>query len=352
MSLGFIDGAEHRIPTPPLMVGAGGTTHVFANSAPTARYGGGTYYYAVPSGGKLRWLVPTASLDPEVWCGFAFYQDVTLAGTSQPMWIIQGDGVATTHLSLHVNSDGSVSLYRGTSAGTLLGSSAASVLNLATWAYVEMRALIDDTVGAYEIRVDGVNVLSGSGADTRNGGTSPNVTVIGGARTTDSAPNVLYDDIYCVTGDGTGSSGFQSEIVVEGIIPSGNGNYSQLVGQDGDSTNNYLNVDEVPFSSTDYNGSTTTGNKDTYAYSNLTATSGTILGSVLHFAAFKNAAGFIKGRRVIRISATDYNGSDTPVLSGTMRYFSEVLPTSPATAAAWTISEVNGLEAGFEVRPA
>ncbi len=350
MSLALIDGAEHQIPTPPLMhlsssVGA----YVAAG-----RYGGTVY--RVLEGAVYRWVVPSAIDDPEVWFGFAWRCDRTdnVVGGDQPIMQVFGDGVGTVHLSLYGNSDGSLSLYRGTSSGTLLETSAASVIADATWAYLELHAIIDNSTGEYEVRVDGADVASATGVDTRNGGTSPDVTVVGVTwiyKTDITVTTTVYvDDVYVVTGDGSGASGFQSEISIEGIVPNGAGNHTQLtpVG----SATNWQNVDEVPFSSTDYNESPTAGQKDTYTVGNLTATTGSIIGSVIHFAAMKNLAGYIKGRRVIRISSTDYNGADTPSLSATMRYFSEVLPVSVATASAWTISEVNGLEAGFEVRSA
>lgn len=346
MSLAFIDGAEHQLPTPPLFDDMSTYSPVYTNNG---RYSGWTYRTA---GVPIIWEVPSGVADPEVWVGSAQYHQASLTGSNQSIITLYGDGATATHMTVYVGSSGQLSVYRGTSAGTLLGTSANGVISAATWAYVELYGLIDDTVGAFELRVDGASVLSGSGIDTRNGGTSPNVTAVSVNRSNASANFSYLDDIYCVTGDGVGASGFQGEITIEGIKPNGNGNYSQLVGQDGDSTNNYLNVDELPFSSTDYNGSSTAGDKDTYAYGDLTATTGNILGTVLHFAAFKTLAGFIKGRRLIRLSATDYAGSDTPSLSATTRYFSEVFENSPDTSTAWTISEVNGIEAGFEVRSA
>lgn len=344
MSLAILDGAEHQLSfLPPLLDTATQAVQYIANG----RYGGMTY---ISAGQTFGWVIPSAQTDAEVWIGLAAIHNATL-NNSVDRFILTlfGDGSTTTHLSLYVDSTGKLYLYRGTSAGTLLGSSAAGVVTAGVWYYLELHAVIDNTVGEYEVRVDGVNVLSGSGADTQNGGTAP-VTIF---RVNRASTDVsYYDDVYCVTGDGVGVSGFQNEISIEGIRPNGNGNYSQLVGQDGDSTNNYQNVDELPFSSVDYNGSSTPGNKDTYTYGNLTATSGTILGSVLHYAAYKNAAGFIKGRGLFRIGGTDYARADTPILSGTVRKFSDVMEDSPATSSAWTISEVNGLEAGFEVRSA
>ncbi len=353
MSLAFIDGAEHRLitPTPPLFDPSSGTPGsggiLYSNSSPvTARYGTG-YFYSIADGNVIRWKVPTP--DPEIWSGFAFYQSLGFGGTAGPMWACFGNGATIQHVGFYLNANGSISAYRGTSAGTLLGTSTTGVLSIGVWAYVEVHALIDDSAGEIDIKVDGVSVLSLTAQDTKNGGSSANLDVVGGSRIANGT-FCLYDDIYTVTGDGSGVSGFQDEISIQGISPNAAGNYTQLtpVG----SATNYQNVDEVPFSATDYNGSPTPGQKDTYGYANLTATTGDILGSVLYTGYRKNNAGFIKGRRVIRISTTDYNGADYPSFSGTMQVKAEVLEVSPATSTAWTISEVNAMEAGFEVRSA
>ena len=346
MSLALLDGAEHRIsPRPPFF----DNTSAEALYASPGRYSAGSYFYDTVSGTTTRWKIPTASLSPEVWIGLAFKEaGLVFSDLSQPIIACFGDGTATQHVSAYLNADGSIALWRGTTTGTLLGTTATGLIVGTIWNYLELRALINDSTGAYELRINGVNVLSASGVDTRNGGTSPNVTVFGGGRSGGNGRQ--YDDLYCTTGDGVGTSGFQNEISIERVSPSGNGNYSQLVGQDGNSVDNYLNVDELPFSATDYNGSATVGQKDTYAMSNLIAVSGSILGTVLHMGVMKNNAGFIRGRRVIRIAATDYNGADLPSLSASMVPYSELIEKSPATAVSWTISEVNGMEAGFEVR--
>lgn len=346
MTVAILDGAEHQIPFPPLL-DISSSTPVYASNG---RYGGtSTTTYTIAGDQYQTWRVPAAVDDPEVWVGVAVLHNTPISSASnRPVLILWGDGVTTQHLTIYALTDGSLKLYRGDSSGTLLGTTATGIITVATWYYLELHAIIDDTTGEYEIRVDGVNVLSATGVDTRNGGTNPEVTCVTVGRA--STDRSYYDDLYIITGDGTGVSGFQNEITIEQIKPNGAGNYTQLTPTG--SATNWQNVDDIPFSTTDYNSSPTAGTKDTYAYSNLTATTGTILGSVIHFAANKNLAGFKKGRRLIRISSTDYAGADTPSLSATVRYFSEVLPESVATAAAWTISEVNGLEAGFEVRSA
>lgn len=351
MSLAVLDGAEHKHPAPPLLDPSSvAPTYGTGSGVQIGRYGTGVVYTRLNGTDTLRWTIPVAKRDPECWFGFAVY--MTILGGNAPIAVLFGDGAAVPHLSLYLATDGSLSLYRGTSAGTLLETSATGLMAINTWYYIEVYGLIDNATGAYEIRINGTNVLDGSGVDSRNGGTDANVSCVGVTRidnATFSGAITLYDDIYAVTGDGVDATGFQDEISIEKISPTGAGNYTQLTPSAG---SNWQNVDEIPFSASDYNGSPTPGQKDTYAMSNLAAASGDILGAVLHTATFKNNAGFIKGRRLLRISSTDYAGADYPSFSATMQPHSEVLEESPATTAAWTISEINAIETGFEVRSA
>jgi len=61
---------------------------------------------------------------------------------------------------LQTNSDGSISAYR---LAVSLGSSAAGVLSVGTWYYLEVKALLSTTVGTIEVRVNGVSVITLTG---------------------------------------------------------------------------------------------------------------------------------------------------------------------------------------------
>ena len=83
----------------------------------------------------------------------------------------------------------------------------------------------------------------------------------------------IFDDVYLMAGTG---DEFLGDCTVATLLPTGNGFVNQFVGSDGNSTDNYLLVDEQPPSSTDYVGSATTGQQDLYTLTNLTG-SGTVL---------------------------------------------------------------------------
>ena len=66
-------------------------------------------------------------------------------------------------------SNGIIRLNR---AGTTLpGESPPYTLAAGQWYYMEVKVTIDDSAGAYEVRINGTTVASASGIDTRNSGT-------------------------------------------------------------------------------------------------------------------------------------------------------------------------------------
>jgi hypothetical protein len=141
---------------------------------------------------------------------------------------------------------------------------------------------------------------------------------------------------------------FLGDVRVQALLPTGNGNSSQLVGSDGNSTDNYLLVDEVPPNEdTDYVESATVNDKDTYVFGNLTPTTGTVFGVQIVAEARKTDAGVRSFKSVARLSATEADGPDT-TLSTTYAFYMDKRDTKPG-GGSWTITNVNDAEFGVKV---
>lgn len=236
--------------------------------------------------------------------------------------------------------------------GTILATSSPILIpnSGATWRYFEFKVTIDDTAGEVVVRRDGVPVINLTGVDTRNGGTAANIHSMRYGQNSDNNYGSL-DDIYLIRNDGTGLTDFMGEIEVEALLPNGNGNYSQLVGSDGNSTDNYLLVDDGPgVSDADYAGSATDGAIDTYTMGNLIRTSTTVHAVQLGFRTRKSDTTAKSVRRIIRSGGIDHTGADIP-LASSFAWNREVLEQNPITSANWTQSDIDGLETGVEVRP-
>ena len=255
-----------------------------------------------------------------------------------------------THITISRTSTGQLVARRGTESGTVLWTTSANTIVPGVWAYIELKVTLSDTVGVCDLQVNGSSLATFSG-DTKNAGTS---TVLESLVLTPNLPvQQTFDDLYVCNGAGSVNNNFLGDVVIETLYPNGNGNSSQLLGSDGNSTDNYLLVDEPGTPSTsDFVGSPTVGQKDTYAFTNLVKV-GSVFGVVAHAFAHKTDAGSVNGRILARPTSTDFAGPNFSPAVGTAASANGTKTTwelNPQTTAAWTTAEVNASEFGIEVR--
>jgi hypothetical protein len=290
----------------------------------------------------LRGLVKSVPAHATYIMGFAIDLNGNTLGT--PASIIEFREVSSSsqHMVLRLNTDGSLAVRRG---GTQLGASAGGVVGPTGYYFVEVKCTVNDSTGAYEVRVNGANVLSGSGADTRDGGTG----VITSIALISAVNGVRIDDVYICDGAGSSNNDFLGDVRVDAFLPNGNGNSSQLAGSDGNSTDNYLLVDETaPNDDTDYVSSATASEKDTYAFANMLHTPTTIHGIQICMNARKDEGQLRSICSVIRSGGSDTDGASL-ALGTTYRYQIQIQETDPDTAAAWTQSGFDAAEFGCKV---
>lgn len=260
------------------------------------------------------------------------------------------DSQSTLHLYVGLNTSRQLYVYRGN--GTQLGITGTNVFDFNSWMYLEFKATLHDTTGSFTLRKDGATLLSGTGVDTKNGGTKTvfdSIKLRGTSGNADSSGAGIYvDDLYLLNGAGSTNNDLLGDVTIETLYPSGNGNYSQFVGSDADSTNNYQLVDEAGSPSTaDYVGSPTDGNKDTYAYSNLTHSTGSVYGVAIRSYAAKSDAGAKSISNVVRSGGTD-SVQTAQALSTSYGTISNLLEQNPVGATSWTIASVNAAEFGVQ----
>ena len=246
---------------------------------------------------------------------------------------------ATAQCYLALDGLGRLQVYR-TGTPTLLGSSANNTLYQNVWYYIELKTTISDAAGVAIVRVNGTEVLNLSAVDTKNTANATADTVRFGAG---GGVALDLDDIY-INNDGA----FYGDMKVECLRPDGAGTTTQWTPSAG---SNYQNVDDVGDHDVDatYNYTSSAGNIDLYTLSNLSVATGTIKGVQVCTTARKDDANARNIRRVLRSGGTNYEGTDIPLASTYVQY-TEILETDPATAAAWTIANVNALEAGVKMQ--
>lgn len=326
--------------------------------------------YATQGNLQQQWNVGTAQLSGIARTGNAsvssyltslsdpsFYHATFIAGAAVYYGNIAGgtifkflsDAGATVHITIQRNSDSTISILRG---ATVLATSTTHFLPAdSAWRYIEAKVLLSDTVGTVDVYMNGDPdvVLSYGPGDTKNGGTSTTFEQV--TFGSDGSNSHFVDDVYLCNGAGGAPYDTRlGEVRCWPITPSGNGNSSMLVGSDSNSTDNYLLVDETPLNlnTADYVGSAVNDDKDTYVYSNLTPTTGTVVSVRVATQGSKTDGGAKSIKPVVRHGATEHDGTAYPLATDTTRT-QQVYETNPVTAVAWTISDVNNAEFGVKV---
>lgn len=274
--------------------------------------------------------------------GFSFRMAALPSGDTSFL-LFQDAGSA--QLEVVARADGTL---RASRSGTVLGTSSSS-LAAATTYYIETKVVIHNSTGTFEIRVNGSSTgwIALSGQDTQNtANATANTIVIEGAT---SGGNTDYDDLYICDGAGSANNNFLGDVRVDCYLPNGNGNSSQLVGSDSNSTDNYLLVDEASQNGdTDYVQSATAGQKDTYAFTDMSHTPTSIFGVQVNMVAKKDDSGNRSICSVTRSGGSDTDGA-TQALGTTYSDYREISETDPNTAAAWTRTNLNSAEFGVKV---
>lgn len=247
--------------------------------------------------------------------------------------------VGTSKLQLRLNSSGNIVAYN--SVGTLL-TTGATVLSANTWYSLRVRCDSSNSVGAYEVQVNGVSEFSGT-ANTSVTGAS--MIFLGKFANSNSQSVDFYYDNYAWDDASYPTAGS----VVRRQDPSANGTYQTWTVGAG-SGSHYQIVDAIPTDSASYLLSTgIPGDAETEALE--TASSAGITGTVICVKVIcvgvRNLAsnGSIKIR--LRSNTTDNDGLAVAVGSIYTAVRGAVLnETDPATGTAWTLSGLNTLEAG------
>ncbi len=242
-----------------------------------------------------------------------------------------------------VNSANQLEITRN---NTLLAVSANALL-LNTWYFLEFYVHIHASSGSAIGRVNGVEWVSITGANTKGAsGSGANNLYFNGTNT------FYLDDIYLLNDSGATNNTFLGDVRVETILPNAAGNRADFTpGGSGSSANNYQNVDELQQDGdTSYNKSSTAGHIDSFAFQDLSVATGTIYGIQSLILARKTEAGDRTIKRKCRIGSTYYDGSAVAVSKvDSYYYIAEILETDPSTGSAWTISGINAAEFGYEV---
>ena len=308
----------------------GWNTTANAPSTPAGRFSGSAYRW--PNNTNTTRVFPVAATRQTI--GFAFRTNNAAASHTMLSMLEAG----TEHARLAYNGNGTFTVSR---AGTALGTTANLGIAANTWYYIELDyTCADSPNGAYELRVDGVNVSSGSGLDTRNGGASGTMDTLRVSQPNATATD--WDDYYSASG----STSFQGDCRVITNVPTSDGTYTAWTPSTG--TNHYAVVDEIPYNGdTDYISTAGAGNRDTFGFPALGVT-GTVLGVQVQAIARKDDAGVRNLALVIDSNGTLSDGSSQALSASYTSYRRTDLQDPGAGPGAWTVTAVNAAQYGVK----
>ena len=311
------------------------TTEVITSiGTPYGRYGQGARFGAS--------ALLTKNLDNQAtWImGAAVRLSELPTGTSSGVFRVT-DGV-THQAGIGINTLGQIFAYRSTIA-TVLGTPSAAIIIPLIWYYIEWRVTIGNT-GSVVVRVNEAEVLNLPSVDTMSTTNAyANVVTLGPPP---SGMENHVDDVYVFDTTGSTNNTFAGDVRVERIVPAGAGATTAWTPSTG---SNYACVDEAPPNDdTDYVSSLTAGQTDTYAFGNLTTTSGTVFAVQASAQVRKDDAGTRTLALVARPGSTDRLGATQGATDAYLN-IAELWNTNPDTSAAWTIAEVNASEFGVRL---
>jgi hypothetical protein len=288
------------------------------------------------SSSKNLFIMPTAL--STLYVGFGFRTN-TLAGSRFVTFMAPDH--STKHCAVGLDNSGNVTIYGP--ADTVVATSAiGAIFTGSVWCFIEVKVVISDTVGIVEVRKDESVVLTYNG-DTRNG-TATTVGYIDSI--VPAGINIDIDDLW------VDDAGYLGDKTVEWLTPNGNGSSSGWLGSDGNSTDNYLLVDDPTTANvTDYVAASVSGTLDLYTMGDLpTGYSVDAIQEAIFVQ--KSDAGTPPTVLPVAKGALGTTRTDTaiPALSTTAQYQLGQLRTTDPDGNPLTAARVNGMEVGVKIQ--
>lgn len=257
---------------------------------------------------------------------------LNLSGSGNPFFELLDNG--TIQWKMTLDSDGTVHVT---------GSSTTFFLSPGSH-HFKAKVTIGNS-GAHEVHVDGIQVLQESGVDTQataNAYATQFVLGDGGQQ----SMTITADDLVIMDDTGSEFNDIMPDLHIEYLHPTAAGDETDFTPSTG---SNYTCVDE-----TDSNGTTdnvtsaTIGDRDLYTMSDLASTTGEIHAVKVVMLASKSDAGMRLVKGCVKHGGVVGEGSESGLTTSTV-YYQSVFTTNPSTGSAWTIAEVNAMQAGMEI---
>jgi hypothetical protein len=257
------------------------------------------------------------------------------------------DANNVAQVSIGLDTTGTISAYRGTLTGTLLGTSASPVITAETQQHIEAVVFFSQTVGTIEVRVNGVTVLSLSGLDTVQSSLveCSQVSVCGSGNAASTSTVVAHvDDLFCYDDTGSFNNAFIGDRRVLTLFPDADtiqADWTPVGSGTGFGAIDEANPDgDTTYISAGIPGSPTPTSE--FGMENLPAGVSAISAVVLVNMSRKTEAGIANVQMSVISGASETAGTDQP-MTEIYTYRHDVFEIDPDSAAPFTPSEVDAL---------
>lgn len=286
---------------------------------------------------ELDWITsPDLTTDDTMYIGFAF-KISSIPTNASGLAFLRLRDQSTQGITIKVMKDtGKLMFYSGSNNYE----NSTLTISADTWYYFELKVVANNSTGSYEVRIDGVTWMSGSGVDTQNG-SNPYHTVFrleGG-----TGLSISFDDLYCLDST-TGLAGFQGVHRVVALNPSSDDTitWDRSTGSD-----NYAVVDDgLEIDDTDYVSTGDTPEQDLYGYEDL-AGEVTIVHGVQVMAEADIDSGSLNLAQVVKSGATTSVGANTLLTPGDTTLV-RVIEDDPDISGDWTPTTLNAALFGIK----
>jgi hypothetical protein len=247
-----------------------------------------------------------------------------------------------------LNTDLTLSFKRGDD--TTLGTSTAT-MTAGQYGYIECKVSVAGS-GSYEVRLDEITVITGTGVDTDvSGNEYCNAVQMGGRGPNNN--DGFFDDFYLCDTTGDYNKDFLGDTHIEARFPDNAGDYEDwgLVDAALTNTRNWESVDEAtPDDESTYNAGSALSQRDTFFFGS-PVLDVPVYGLVLQNRVRKASAGE-RNLALISISSGSLMQGDTHYFGSGYRYIRQIYPTEPVTGTVWTRDGIGTAQFGYEIIPA
>ena len=269
-------------------------------------------------------------------CGMAFYIP---SGATTNLIAFQGKNASGAQWTVYINQSTRAIRITTGADNTTLAATAGAAWNYSTWYYLECKVTVGNSA-AYEVRLNGGTILSGTGDTQQQSATD--ITLIGFGGLNVSGGGV--DDIYLADTAGTVNTDFLGDMKSRVYLP----NADQATGwTPSTGTDHFAVVDEnPPNDDTDYISAASGSLIDRFLHEDVAADQS--IKCVTHvMKRRKTDAGVTQMRSNCRSNSVNYTG-DTKTVPDSYAYHTQLWENDPNTTDPWTVANLNAASFGPE----